>query len=218
MSSIKVVKADGSQAGQYVVDDALLVTDKGDRVLYDSILAYQAAQRAGTACTKTKGEVAGSNKKPWKQKGTGRARAGYRQSCVWRGGYVVFGPRPRSYKVGQNKKARNLAFRRALSDKIASGTLRVIDTLAMPEVKTKHFAAMLNALGIQRFVLFVVSEPDVKTYLAARNIPNVEMMRAADVSPYHLVRYQDIVVTRDGMDELVKRMAASDARKNEVAA
>ncbi len=218
MSSVKIVKADGSQAGEYDVKDALLVTDRGERVLSDSILAYQAAQRAGTASTKSKGEVAGSNAKPWKQKGTGRARAGYKQSPVWRGGSVAFGPRPRSYKVAQNKKARQLAYRRALSDKILSGSLRVIESLELPEQKTKHFASILKALEIQRFVLFVVSEPNVETYMAARNIPNVEFMRAADVHPYHLVRYQDVVATREGMDELVGRLGDAEAKKDEVAA
>lgn len=218
MSAVQIVKTDGSTAGEYDVNDALLVQDKGDRVLSDSILAYQAAQRAGTASTKSKGEVAGSNAKPWKQKGTGRARAGYKQSPIWRGGAVAFGPHPRSYKVAQNKKARNLAFRRAVSDKIAAGTLRVIESLEIPEQKTKHFAAILNALEIKRFVLFVVAEPDLKTYMAARNIPNVEIIRASDVHPYHLVRYQDVVVTREGMDELVKRMSPSKASNEEVAA
>ncbi|MFT5239803.1 MAG: large subunit ribosomal protein L4 [Candidatus Promineifilaceae bacterium] len=208
MSAIPVVNQDGTSAGTYEVSDSLLIKDKGERVLLDSVLGYQAAQRAGTACTKSKGEVAGSNAKPWKQKGTGRARAGYRQSPVWRGGSVVFGPKPRSYKVQQNKKARQLAYRRALSDAIYGEAVRVMDAFSVPDGKTKQFAVVVKALDIKKNALFIVAEPDEATFLAARNLSNVEIMRARDVHPYHLVRYKTLVASREGMDQLVARLGA----------
>ena len=209
MSSIPIINVKGAPSGEYVVQDSLMVESGGERVLHETILAYLAAQRTGTACTLTKGEVAGSNKKPWKQKGTGRARAGYRQSPLWRGGAVVFGPRPRSYSVQQNKKEKQLAFRKALSDKISAGELRVIDALTIPEIKTRHFAAILKALNIQKHALFVVAAPDEVTFLAARNLPKIEIMRACDLHPYHIMRYQDVIVTRDGMDVLVSRLGGN---------
>ncbi len=206
MSAVPVVNMEGASAGEYEVQEDLIVRTGGERVLHETILAYLAAQRTGTASTLSKGEVAGSNAKPWKQKGTGRARAGYRQSPVWRGGSVVFGPKPRSYSVRQNKKEKQVAFRRALSEKIISGQLRVIDALKVPEIKTRHFAAIVKALDIKKHVLFVVAQPDDATLLAARNIPKVDIMRACDVHPYHILRYQDLVVTREGMDVLVARL------------
>src|ERR1019366_8262833 len=125
-----------------------LVEDgRGTQAVHDTVVAYQAAQRMGTACTKTAGDVAGSNKKPWKQKGTGRARAGSFASPLWRGGGVVFGPKPRDYTINVPKKVKALAFRKALSERLIAGDVIVVDELSLATHKTKDLAGIVAALG-----------------------------------------------------------------------
>ncbi len=218
MSKIPVLTSSGESAGEVEVSDDLLVRDKGERVLQDSVLGYLAAQRAGTASTLSKGEVAGSNAKPWRQKGTGRARAGYRQSPVWRGGAAAFGPKPRSYKISQNRKARRLALRRAFTDKVDAGDVKILDDLKVAEPKTKLFAAILKALDLKKNVLFIVKQPDPATFLAARNLPKVEILPVSDVHPYHLVRYASVMITREAMAELESRLGGKAGSESEVTA
>jgi large subunit ribosomal protein L4 len=206
MSSIKLYKTSGDAGGEVAFDDALLVLDRGAQAVKDVVVATQNARRAGTASTLSKGEVAGSNKKPWKQKGTGRARAGLRQSPVWRGGSVAFGPHPRSYENKVNRKVMQLAFRHALSERIRSGGLLAIETLEVAEAKTKVLAALLAKLGITRGCLIVLDQPDAKLVRAARNIPKVDVARADDVGVYELVRHRTVVTTRAGLAALSARM------------
>lgn len=206
MSSMKLYKTTGEAGGEVAFDDTLLVLDRGDQAVKDVVVATQNARRAGTASTLSKGEVAGSNKKPWKQKGTGRARAGLRQSPVWRGGAVAFGPRPRSYEGKINRKVAQLAFRHALSERIRGDGLLVIESLAMTEAKTKVLAALLLKVGITRGCLIVVDRPDAMLVRAARNIPKVAVARAADVSVYDLVRHRTVLATRSGLAALSVRM------------
>ena len=169
MSKIKVVDMQGADASEMEIADEVMTLDKGDQAVKDVVIAHLAKRRAGTACTKTKGEVAGSGAKPWRQKGTGRARAGYRQSPVWRGGAVAFGPRPRSYEKKVNRKVSRLAFKRALSEKINDGQLRVIESLELEAPKTKLFAQLLNGLGIERGCLVVVDSMSENLARASRN-------------------------------------------------
>lgn len=206
MSKLKVYNMKGDSVGDFDVADGLLVLDKGSQAVHDTVVAYLAGQRAGTASTLRKGEVAGSNKKPWQQKGTGRARAGYRQSPVWRGGAVAFGPHPRSFTQKLNRKVAVLAFRRAFSDKVAAGEVRILDELALPEAKTKFFASLLKAFEISTPVLFVVDKVDRNTALASRNIPKVDVVRARDVNVYQLLQYPAVVVSRSGMEEIKARL------------
>jgi large subunit ribosomal protein L4 len=214
MSSIKLFKATGEAGGTVAVDDALLVADRGGQAVKDVVVATRNARRAGTASTLSKGEVAGSNKKPWKQKGTGRARAGLRQSPVWRGGAVAFGPHPRSYELKVNRKVMQLAYRHALSQRIQKGGLLAIEKFDLAEAKTKLLAALLAKLGITRGCLIVVDVPDARLVRAARNIPKVAVVRAADVGVYDLVRYRTVLATRAGLAALTARLA----KKAEVAA
>lgn len=208
MSKLKVMDTKGAAVGEITLADGLLVLDRGDKAVHDAVLAYLAAQRAGSASTKRKGEVAGSNKKPWRQKGTGRARAGHRQSPVWRGGGVAFGPHPRAYNVKVNKKVGQLALRRAVGARVEDGGWKVVDALAMEAGKTRAFAALLKALGVKAPALILVDQPDVKAVLASRNIPGIEMMRAQDVHVYHVVRYPTVVATKAAMAVLEQRLAA----------
>ena len=213
MSSIKLYKPTGETGGTIAFDDALLVLDRGAQAVKDVVVATQNARRAGTASTLSKGEVAGSNKKPWKQKGTGRARAGLRQSPVWRGGSVAFGPHPRSFETKINRKVANLAFRHALSERVQDGGLVAIESFELTEAKTKAIAALLAKLAITRGCLIVLDKPDAKLVRATRNIPKVAVVRAADLGVYDLVRYRTVLTTRAGLTVLTARLTkkAEDA-------
>jgi large subunit ribosomal protein L4 len=206
MSNVKIVDMKGSEVGDYDVPADLLELEKGTQAVHDVVVAMNNARRAGTACTLTKGEVAGTGAKPWKQKGTGRARAGYRQSPVWRGGSVVFGPRPRYYGSKINKKVAKLAFRRALSEKLNDGSIRVVEQIAMESAKTKEFASMMQSLGLSGPTLIVVDKIDRTLALASRNVPCVEVVHARDVNVYQLLRYPVIIVNSAAMDQLKTRL------------
>jgi len=204
--SVNIIDIKGAEVGKYDVPTELLELEKGTQAVHDVIVAMNNARRGGTACTLQKGEVAGTGAKPWKQKGTGRARAGYRQSTVWRGGATTFGPRPRLYINKINKKVAKLAFRRALSDKLNDGELRVIDQITVEDSKTKAFASLMQTMGVKAPALIVVDEIDQNLRLASRNIPLVELVKASDVNVYQLLRYDSVIVNSAGMDQLKARL------------
>ncbi|MBI2438339.1 MAG: 50S ribosomal protein L4 [Lentisphaerae bacterium] len=206
MSRLPIQNSAGSPLGELEIADELLVLNRGAQALQDALVAYRAGLRAGTASTLTKGEVAGSNRKPWQQKGLGRARAGYRQSPIWRGGGVVFGPKPRSYRKSINRKVAQLAFRRAFSEKVAGKALRVLDALTLAEPKTKALLAVLKALELQGKVLIILEHSDGNIRRASRNLRQVEVALARDVHPYQLVRYPAVVVTKAALALLEQRL------------
>jgi len=206
MSTIKVFNPAGDAAGELAFADELLVLDKGEQAVKDTVVAIQNAFRAGTASTLSKGEVSGSNKKPWRQKGTGRARAGLRQSPVWRGGGVAFGPHPRDFSQKINRKVQQLAFTRALSDKIAGGQVAVVEKFDFSEPKTKLFIALLKKLGAGHSALVVLDQYDDQVMLAARNLQKVEVVIAAEVDVYSLLLYRTLVATKAGFAALTARM------------
>lgn len=207
MSMVKKYNAAGESTGDIDVPAELLEMEKGAQAVQDAVVAMTNARRAGTACTLQKGEVAGTGAKPWKQKGTGRARAGYKQSTVWRGGATTFGPRPRDYGVKVNKKVAKLAFRRALSEALSAGVVRVVEPLAVEAPKTKAFAALLKAQGVSGPVLVVVDSVERDLALAVRNVPRVELVRAADVNVYQLLRYPVVLASSTGLEQLMARLA-----------
>lgn len=206
MSNVKIFDTKGSEVGDYDVPESLLELEKGEQAVHDVVVAMQRARRAGTASTLSKGEVAGSGAKPWRQKGTGRARAGYRQSPLWRGGAVAFGPHPRDFSVKVNKKVSKLAFRRALSEALADGRVRVLETVAVDAPKTKAFMTLLQGVGVKAPALVVVDAKDRNLDLASRNVSRVEVVTADDVNVYQLLRYRDIIASRAGMDALKARL------------
>ncbi len=212
MSNVKVVNESGVETGAIEVPDAALELKRGAQAVHDAVTAFRAAQRSGTASTLSKGEVAGSNRKPWRQKGTGRARAGLRQSPVWRGGGVAFGPRPRSYTKGLNKKVSRLAFRRALSDRLAEGAVCVIEAFPFEAPKTKTFMALLESLKLDRPLLVVVDARDENTALSARNVIGVEVEIASCVNVYQLLRYPRILVSRAAFAVLQARLESGVAK------
>jgi large subunit ribosomal protein L4 len=213
MSKLSVYDMKGASMAKVDFPDELL-TSKGQQAVHDVVVAYQAGLRAGTASTLGKGAVAGSNKKPWKQKGTGRARAGFRQSPVWRGGGVAHGPHPRSYAKKVPVKVARLAFRSAFSDLVREERIRVLDQLAVTEPKTKVAVALLKSLGLAKGALIVVDKLDKNLLCAFRNVPNVEATTAKDVSTFQLVRFPVTVVTRAAMDVLRTRLETETGRKS----
>jgi large subunit ribosomal protein L4 len=177
-------------------------------LLADVVRMQTAGRRAGTASTKERGDVRGGGKKPWKQKGTGRARAGSTRSPLWPGGAIIFGPHPRDYSYGMPKQARRTAIRSALAQKLREERLTIVDRIEFAEAKTKHFVSMLRALGIADSVLVVIDDADARVELAGRNVPNTKVLRAAGLNVYDLLRYHHLVVTRAALDRIRERVAA----------
>ena len=212
MATIKMYGRDGRDSGEVEVADDMLILDRGEQAVRDAIVARNASLRAGTASTLRKGEVAGSNKKPWKQKGTGRARAGLRQSPVWRGGGVAFGPHPRDFSIKVNKKVVRLAFRRALSERIAAGAVKLVEDLSLAAPKTKELRGVLEALGAPS-ALIVVPAWDDNLLLSARNLQGVEVTTARNCSVYQVLRYPAIVMTRAAWEELKPRFSGENTEE-----
>jgi large subunit ribosomal protein L4 len=177
-------------------------------LLADVVRMQTASRRAGTSNTKERGDVRGGGKKPWKQKGTGRARAGSTRSPVWPGGAIIFGPHPRDYSYGMPKQARRTAIRSMLAQKLREERLTILDRIELPETKTKHFVSMLETLGIDDSVLVVIDDADAAVELAGRNVPNAKVLRAAGLNVYDLLRYHHLVVTRAALERIKERVAA----------
>jgi large subunit ribosomal protein L4 len=171
------------------------------------VVAYRAAQRMGTACTKNAGEVAGTNKKPWRQKGTGRARAGSFQSPLWRGGGVVFGPRPRDFTKKISRATRQLALRKALSERLKAGDVLVVDDFKLTSPKTKEFLGVLNALQLQGTTLVVSHGVDKNLLLASRNVPGVELTTGDSLNTYQVLRSDKLVFTRGAFENIEQRLS-----------
>jgi len=205
--SLLIKNKDGKDIGNYDVPENLLEYDKGDHAVHEVVVAYQAHQRAGTASTLSKSNVAGSGKKPWKQKGLGRARAGYRQSPIWRGGAVAHGPHPRSYKKKISKKILKLAFRRAFSEKISQNEIILIEDLDLQSPKTKEIYNIYKNLEIDRGCLFVVNEISENILLSSRNIKNIEVISPKLLNTYKLLLFKTVVVTKSAMNVIEKRLS-----------
>ena len=179
---------------------------KGLQAVHDAVVAYRASQRSGTACAKTRSEVAGTGKKPWRQKGTGRARAGTKQSPIWRGGGVVFGPRPRSFRKDVNKKTRKLALRKALSERFKAGEVLVVDRVQMDQPKTKEVIRLLDQLKVDGTALIVTGEVNANEQLSARNIPYVDVTTSASLNTYDTLKYDCLILTKDALSGLESRL------------
>src|SRR4051812_19695474 len=184
--SIKDIK--GQANGELEVRFPLVEGGKGTQAVHDVVVAFRAAQRHGTACTKNVGEVSGSNKKPWRQKGTGRARAGSNQSPLWVGGGVVFGPRTRDFSKKVSKSTKQLAMRKALTERLNAGDVVIVDDFKLGAPKTKEFVGVLNALDVQNTALLVTDAGDANLQRASRNVANVEVTTSDFVNTYQLLR------------------------------
>ena len=180
---------------------------QGSQALHQTVVAYRANRRAGTACTKNRSEVSGSGKKLWRQKGTGRARMGSVRSPIWSGGGVVFGPRPRDYSKKTPKNVKKLALRTALTARINDGEVFSIDSFAIADGKTKSFVSTVSSLTPARKVL-IIGAFDEPTFRAGRNVQEVQLVSADDVNAEHLLRYDAILLTKDALETLARRTAA----------
>jgi large subunit ribosomal protein L4 len=196
----------GNDTGELEVSFPLIEDGRGTQAVHDTVVAYLANQRQGTACTKTMGEVAGTGKKPWRQKGTGRARAGSFASPLWRGGGVVFGPKPRDFGKRVSKATKLLALRKAMSERLKAGEVTVVEDLKLASHKTKEFLGVLAALQMAGSALLVYATPDQNLALAARNVPGVELVSADTLNPYQLLRFDKLLFTRPAFAKLQQRL------------
>lgn len=180
---------------------------KGDQAVHDLITAYRANRRTGTACTKTRGEVKGSNKKLWRQKGTGRARAGSIKNPIWRGGGTIFGPRPRDYSKTVNKNVRKLALRKVLGELISNENIIAVPSFDVADGKTKSFVAAVKQLTEARNVLVVAEKFSDSTYLAGRNVQNVLLITASEMNIEQLLLADTVILVEDSYETLARRTA-----------
>ncbi len=177
-----------------------------EHLLYETVKMQMANRRAGTASTKTRGEVSGGGKKPWRQKGTGRARSGSSRSPVWVGGATIFGPRPRSYEYRLPRSARRTALCAALALKQRQGELTVVKELSFTEPKTKRLVETLTRLGLGNHVLVVIGQADVNIEKSARNLPTVKVLRSEGLNVYDLLRYRQTLFTEQALERISERL------------
>jgi large subunit ribosomal protein L4 len=196
----------GNNQGELDVTFPLVENNKGTQAVHDTVVAHMAAQRSGTACTKTMGEVAGTGKKPWRQKGTGRARAGSFASPLWRGGGVVFGPKPRDFAKKVSRKTRQLALRKALSERLKAGDVLILDDLKLAAPKTKEMQAVLDVLKIDGTALIVAQASDKTLMLASRNLRHVELATSNSLNTYDVLKPDKLLFTRGAFEQVQARL------------
>ncbi len=206
---LKVQTLSGEETGTYSVGFDVIQDEKGEQAVHDTVVAYMAAQRSGTAKTKDRGEVSGTGKKPWRQKGTGRARTGSRRTNIFSGGGVVHGPVPRDFSKKVNSKTRTLALRKALSERLKDGEVTVVADLKLETKKTKALSAQLDAIDTEAKTLLLVdadASNNDNLCLASRNIPLVELAEASSLNTYQVLRPDRIVITQAGLDAVAGRL------------
>jgi large subunit ribosomal protein L4 len=184
----------------------LISNGRGTQALHETVVAYQANRRAGTHSTLTKATVNLTGKKPWRQKGTGRARAGYASSPVWTGGGVVFGPHPRDYSKKTPKKVKKLALKKALSARVSAGDVLLVDSLTLKTAKTKELVSVLKAAKVGGSALLVLEQADRNVHLAARNHPKLATTNGTEVNAEQLLRYDKVLVTEAALGKISARL------------
>lgn len=205
---IAIKNLEGKDQGEHEVKFPVIEDGRGTQAVHDVVVAYRASQRSGTASTKTVGEVAGTNKKPWRQKGTGRARAGSFRSPLWAGGGVVFGPKPRDFGKKVSRKTKQLALRKALSERIKAGDVVVVDDLKLESPKTKDFVGVISRLELKGSMLVVSAGADKNLSLASRNVPNVALTTSDSLNTYDVLRPAKLLFTRSAFEKVESRLAA----------
>jgi len=194
-----VYNVQGERVGEIDLSDRVFGAEINEAVMHQAVVAYLARQRQGTASTKGRSEVSGGGRKPWRQKGTGLARAGSIRSPLWRGGGVVFGPKPRDYALALPKNVKRQALTSALSAKVRDGDLLVVEGLRMEKPRTKEVVGLLERLAVQGSTLIVTPETDPALVLSARNIPGVDTQRAPNLSAYDVLAHGKVLMTRDAV-------------------
>ena len=202
MPNVTLFKQDGTQNGEVTLNEEIFGIEPNESVVFDAIIMQRASLRQGTHAVKNRSAVRGGGRKPWRQKGTGRARQGSIRSPQWVGGGVVFGPTPRSYKYKLNKKTRRLALKSVLSQKVAEGNLIIVDQLAFDAPKTKEFAKVLTNLNVDSKVLVVLENDNDFAALAARNLPTVTVFGENGLNVLDIVSNNKLVLTQAALSKV----------------
>lgn len=195
MPTVDVVDLNNEKVDTLELSDAVFAVEANEGLVHQVIVAYQANQRAGTHKVKTRGEVAGSGRKLWRQKGTGRARVGSRRSPIWRGGGTVHGPRPRSYHQKVPRKMQVAALRSTLSERLRENCITVVRDFELPSHRTKEFRLALETLGLGGNVLVVENQPSQNLELSSRNLPEVKLLPSSRLNPYVVLKYRRILMS-----------------------
>jgi len=207
MANVTLYKQDGSQNGTVELNDAIWAIEPNENVVFDAVVMQRASLRQGTHAVKNRSAVSGGGRKPWRQKGTGRARQGSIRSPQWRGGGIVFGPTPRSYSYKLPKKVRRLAIKSVLSQKVLDSNLVVVDGLSFDAPKTKAFAQVLAGLNVDTKALVVLEEGNEFAALAARNLPNVKVVPAEGINVLDVVNYNKLILTQAALQKIEEVLA-----------
>ncbi|KXB35854.1 50S ribosomal protein L4 [Aerococcus christensenii] len=207
MAKLKLFKQDGSQNGEIEVKDEVFAIEPNETAIFDVILMQRASWRQGTHSVKSRGEVSGGGRKPWRQKGTGRARQGSIRSPQWVGGGRAFGPTPRSYSFKLPRKVRRLALRSALSRKVSQENLLVVDALSFDAPKTQAFKEVLNNLNVNEKVLIVIDKDNTNAVLSARNLGNVTVVDQENVNVYDLENNAKVIMTQSALSSVEEVLA-----------
>jgi len=209
MATMTIINVKGENTGSIELSDAVFNVEPNIHCVRQALLAYEANQRQGTHSTKTRGMVSGGGRKPWRQKGTGRARQGSIRAPQWRGGAIIFGPQPRDYSQKVNKKVKRAALASALSDLRRQDRIKVVNGLALDEIKTKKFVELLKGIGVvnEKRVLVVTPQPDDTILRSARNLPNVLVIPVNNVNIYCLLTCDALVTTPEAIKRLEEAIA-----------
>ena len=205
MAVMQVYNINKEKVGDVELNDALFGVEVNAHLLHDIVQMQRANRRSGNACTKTRSDVSGSGKKPWKQKGTGRARSGNRRSPLWRGGGTVFGPTPRSYGYKMPRKVRQLGLRMALSSRLSDNLMLVLDNFTMDEIKTKKFLSVMDAFAIEN-ALIVTPERIDALERSSRNVPGFKVLPAAGLNVYDILLHKHIILLQPSIGQLEARL------------
>ncbi|GAA3633466.1 50S ribosomal protein L4 [Lactobacillus hamsteri] len=205
MANLKVIDQNGKDSGEVTLNDKVFGIEPNESVVFDAIIRQRAGQRQGTSKVKNRSAVRGGGKKPWRQKGTGRARQGSIRSPQWRGGGIVFGPTPRSYAYAMPRKQRRLAIKSVLSQKLIDKDLIVLDKLTMSAPKTKEFVSMLDSLKVEGKALVVSDDKNVQ--LSARNLPKVKVVPVNGLNVEDAVNYDKLILTQDAVKKIEEVLA-----------
>jgi len=206
MATIEIMDLEKNVKSEKTIDDAIFGLETRGDILHTVVVAQLASRRKGTSSTKTRSEVAGGGRKPWRQKGTGRARAGTLSSPIFRSGGIVFGPKPRDYNIKVNKKVRKSALKNALSLKFREGNLIILDALDIDAPKTKEFLKLMGSLDILE-ALFVDVEPALNIILGARNLKGCKVMSEKALNVYDILRFEHLVMTLKALEQIEERLA-----------
>jgi large subunit ribosomal protein L4 len=207
MAKVDLYNQSGSKVSEIELNDSVFGIEPNQHVLYEAIISQRASLRQGTHKTKVRSEVAGGGRKPWRQKGTGRARQGSIRSPQWRGGGTVFGPVPRSYSYKLPRKIRRLAIKSALSSKVLDQKVLVLESLAFEAPKTKEFKGVLSALSIDSKALIVTANLDENVALSARNIPGVTVLTAEGLNVLDVVSHDRLILTQEAVQKVEEVLA-----------